>query len=92
MVAVIVFDQVRDARTLSVAPPAAGRLSPTEIGLGLRLAVLGEIDQRPLPQDLHSALHAAAHQGVSAAQALLDWRDTRLLEEIERMEDDHGAQ
>lgn len=65
---------------------AAPQLDAVELGLGLRLAVLGEIDNSPLPEKLRTALHHAAQQGDPAAHTLLAWRDARLLDVIQEME------
>ena len=65
---------------------------PQFLGLGLRLAVLGQLDNSPLPEALHAALCDAARRGIVVAQTLLAWRDQRLLEAIETMEGKNGAQ
>lgn len=63
-----------------------------QLGLALRLALLCEIDQSALPEGLHTDLRHAARDGHAAATTLLDWREARLLDAIEKLENHNAAQ
>lgn len=63
-----------------------------QLGLALRLTLLCEIDQSALPEGLHADLRQAARKGHAAATTLLDWREARLLDAIEELENRNVAQ
>lgn len=62
-----------------------------QLGVALRLALLCEIDQSALPEELHAGLRNAAREGHATAKGLLDWREARLLDVIENLEDRNAS-